>query len=67
MTDPDMGTWSYAYDNNGNFTHQNDAKNQSVTLSYDALNRLTGKTYPAGLGMTDVTYTYDSFSADRSR
>jgi RHS repeat-associated protein len=60
MTDPDMGTWSYGYNSNGNLTSQTDAKSQTITLTYDALSRLTGKSYPPGLGMTNVTYTYDS-------
>ena len=29
-------------------------------MAYDALNRVTGKTYPAGSGMTNITYSYDS-------
>jgi YD repeat-containing protein len=62
MTDPDMGSWSYSYDDNGNLTSQTDAKDQTITLTYDELNRLTGKLYPQGSGMTDVTYTYDSTS-----
>ncbi len=32
MTDPDMGTWSYAYDTIGNLTGQTDAKNQTIVL-----------------------------------
>ena len=57
-----MGSWSYAYDNNGNLQTQTDALSHTITLSYDALNRLTGKTYPAGLGMTNVSYGYDDTS-----
>jgi YD repeat-containing protein len=60
MSDPDMGSWSYGYDDNGNLTSQTSAKDQTITFTYDALNRLTGKSYPQGSGMTDVTYTYDS-------
>ncbi|MCG8348755.1 MAG: RHS repeat protein, partial [Chloroflexales bacterium] len=43
MTDPDRGAWSYQYDPNGNLTKQTDVKGQTLTLSYDALDRLTGK------------------------
>ncbi|MEW6141836.1 MAG: RHS repeat domain-containing protein, partial [Chloroflexota bacterium] len=32
-------------------------------MTYDALNRLTLKDYPQGMG-TDVTYTYDSTSGN---
>jgi RHS repeat-associated protein len=56
MTDPDMGYWQYFYDTNGNLTTQLDAKNQSVTFTYDALNRVKLKHYPTG---TDGVYTYD--------
>jgi YD repeat-containing protein len=45
MDDPDMGTWSYAYDALGNLTYQDDAKDQRSCLYYDALNRLKGKVY----------------------
>ena len=67
MTDPDMGSWSYGYDNNGNLTTQTDAKGQTITMVYDAMNRLTNKNYTAGLGMTNVTYTYDSTDGGKLR
>jgi YD repeat-containing protein len=60
MTDPDMGSWSYDYDNNGNLTSQMDAKGQTIFMVYDALNRLTNKTYTGGPGMNNVRYSYDS-------
>jgi RHS repeat-associated protein len=63
MIDPDMGSWSYEYDDNGNLVSQTDAKGQTITFTYDELNRLTGKSYPQGSGMTDVTYTYDAYEA----
>ena len=47
MTDPDMGTWSYAYDAAGNLTRQLDGKNQALCFYYDTLNRLTTKGFPA--------------------
>ncbi|MER3515443.1 MAG: hypothetical protein C4310_14470, partial [Chloroflexota bacterium] len=43
MTDPDMGTWTYEYDPNGNLTHQVDARGQHLCFRYDALNRLRAK------------------------
>ncbi len=62
MNDPDMGGWSYQYDANGNLTNQTDAKNQTITFAYDSLNRNTGKSYPAGSGMSNITYSYDDTS-----
>jgi len=44
--DPDLGTWKYAYDANGNFVRQEDAKNQIIDFYYDSLNRLVKKEYP---------------------
>lgn len=43
MTDPDMGIWSYEYDPNGNLIKQTDAKRQTITFHYDALNRLEAR------------------------
>ena len=57
MTDPDMGTWTYTYDDNGNLITQTDAKGQIISFTYDALNRLTQKRANA---TTSVDYTYDS-------
>ncbi|MBC7260588.1 MAG: RHS repeat protein, partial [Chloroflexi bacterium] len=58
MSDPDMGSWSYGYDNAGNLITQTNALAQTITFTYDRLNRLSRKSYPAGLGVT-VTYSYD--------
>jgi len=64
MSDPDMGTWSYQYDNAGNLVHQTDARGQGICFTYDALNRLTGKQYITGTTCPatpapSVTYRYD--------
>lgn len=46
--DPDLGTWNYIYDANGNLLTQRDAKNQTLIFAYDKLNRVTKKiTSPA--------------------
>ncbi len=45
MTDTDMGTWQYRYDNAGNLIAQVDARQQAINFYYDSLNRLRGKTY----------------------
>jgi YD repeat-containing protein len=54
MTDPDMGTWYYGYDDLGNLKHQIDAVKpnnlwRATCFYYDGHNRLRGKTYPTGI------------------
>lgn len=61
MSDPDMGSWSYTYDALGNLKTQTDARNCVLTMGYDSLNRLTGKS-SAGSGCStqvNTSYTYD--------
>jgi RHS repeat-associated protein len=53
---PVNGTWSHSFDANHNLKTQTDAKNQTITLEYDPLNRLTKKNYPDG---SSVNYYYD--------
>ena len=48
MEDPDMGTWLYQYDLDGNLRRQVDNAGQTLCFYYDNLNRLTDKTKPAG-------------------
>ena len=61
MSDPDMGDWSYQYDTLGNLVQQTDARGCVTSLTYDELNRLTGKTYSGTCNITTSasTYTYD--------
>ncbi len=65
MVDPDMGSWSYAYDALGNLVRQKDAKLQNTCLYYDGDNRLTGKVYqvsdtcPTNPITLNVVYAYD--------
>jgi RHS repeat-associated protein len=59
MSDPDMGNWSYTYDALGSMTSQTDARACVTNLSYDMLNRLTGKTYSNCPTTPSVTFTYD--------
>ncbi len=58
VSDPDMGTWTYAYDENGNLVSQTDARGRVTQLDYDALNRLTARRSLAS-GET-VRYEYDN-------
>ena len=64
MTDPDMGSWSYGYDALGNLNSQVDAKACTTSLSYDPLNRLTGKSYTnsptCGTSNGQVAYYYNN-------
>lgn len=53
-SDPDLGTWTYSYDINGNLDFQTDAKGNTTTFSYDLLNRLLSKTSD-----TTTNYAYD--------
>nr|MBA3948194.1 RHS repeat protein [Herpetosiphonaceae bacterium] len=56
MHDPDMGNWSYSYDTNGTLHQQTDAGSHTILFSYDALDRLTAKTYSNG---QVASYAYD--------
>ncbi|MFN0140053.1 MAG: BPSL0067 family protein [Pyrinomonadaceae bacterium] len=51
--------WSakYLYDNNGNITSTTDAKNITVTATYDTINRLTSRDYSDAT--PDVNFYYD--------
>lgn len=51
MEDPDLGTWTYEYDQNGNIMKQTDANGNVVQFTYDALDRLTSK--------GNIRYYYD--------
>src|SRR5713226_268286 len=55
---PESGTISYQYDNNGNLTQKTDARGVLTTYVYDALNRATSRSYSDGT--PSVTYAYDS-------
>lgn len=48
----------YGYDLNGNRTSLRKRDGRTIAYAYDALNRVTSKTYPGG-GAREVHYTYD--------
>ena len=45
-SDPDLGTWTYAYDTASELVSQTDAKSETTTLSYDVLGRMTQRVEP---------------------
>jgi RHS repeat-associated protein len=60
-SNPESGTMTYRYDTGGNLVQKTDARNISVNFTYDALKRVTQRSYS---GESDyftptVTYTYD--------
>lgn len=55
-TNPESGTSTYGYDNNGNLTQRVDARNITITVTYDALNRPIAKTYSDGTPRNDFYY-----------
>jgi RHS repeat-associated protein len=53
--DPDLGTWTYAYNSFGDLIGQIDAKGQRTTMTYDIVGRMTTKTDAQGT----ATWVYD--------
>ena len=57
---PEIGTVSYQYDNNGNMTQRSDSR-ITANLGYDHDNRVTSKSYSGTTPATPtVTYCYDA-------
>ncbi|RJP48658.1 MAG: hypothetical protein C4583_13840 [Anaerolineaceae bacterium] len=67
MDDPDMGNWSYVYNALGGVTSQTDARGCVTNITYDELNRPTGKTYSNCPSTPSVTYTYDAGTNGKGR
>lgn len=69
LEDRNMGTWSYAYDKDGNLIRQTDSRGKRVCYFYDGINRIIGKTYitsdncgtvaPTSGSATSTVYLYD--------
>ncbi|SRR5713226_1725089 len=59
-TNPESGTLGYQYDNNGNLLSKTDARSIITNLAYDALNRVTSRSYQNDPNNTPaVSYSYD--------
>ena len=56
MTDPDMGTLQFGYDANNNLVSSQDALGDTITKTFDPLNRLSATHYPTG---ASDTFYYD--------
>jgi RHS repeat-associated protein len=64
-SNPESGTASYTYYNNGNLNTRTDGNGTAATFTYDGINRPTGITYtPASpaLATPSVQYSYDNNS-----
>jgi RHS repeat-associated protein len=77
MSDPDMGFWTYKYDEAGNITEQTDPlcieilgcvdTTHHLYFEYDNMNRVTAKYYGTSHhsnGIADVKYYYDDALGD---
>ena len=62
MTDPDMGTWLYSYDQNGNLIDQQDANGNIIHFDYDEINRMTLKRYVSSDDF-EIVFHYDETGA----
>src|SRR5712691_6669059 len=62
-TNPESGTVSYTqYDSNGNLLSKIDGRGITTTFAYDALNRVTSKSYNDNPQTPPISYFYDSQS-----
>ncbi|MBK7706123.1 MAG: RHS repeat protein [Acidobacteria bacterium] len=59
-TNPESGTILYGYDPNWTLTAKTDARNITTGYTYDALNRVTHRTYSDST--LPVFYTYDNLT-----
>jgi RHS repeat-associated protein len=62
---PESGTISYAYDDNGNLSTKSDARPITTTYTYDGLNRPLTRSYSDGTPA--VTYVYDTLANGKGR
>ncbi|HDD23913.1 MAG TPA: hypothetical protein ENF52_00550, partial [Chloroflexi bacterium] len=64
VMDPDMGEWTFSYDDADNLIRQTDARGVQISFTYDLLGRLTRKSYsvPSNsdvVALGDAVYVYD--------
>ncbi|HJP91658.1 MAG TPA: RHS repeat-associated core domain-containing protein [Pyrinomonadaceae bacterium] len=59
-SNPESGTVTFGYDNNGNLTGRIDARSITTTMTYDALNRITSKSYNDSPQTPTVNFYYDA-------
>lgn len=66
---PDNNNWTagFTYDNNGNAVTATDAKNVTIANTYDALNRVTQRSYNDTPQTPTVTFAYDDQSIPRAK
>jgi RHS repeat-associated protein len=64
--DPDMGLWTYDYFPFQELKSKTDAKNQTITFTYDELSRVLTETMPEGTGSITHTFAYGSSSAAKN-
>jgi RHS repeat-associated protein len=57
---PESGATTYSYDPNGNLATKTDARNITITSTYDALNRITQKAYSDGTPSAFFAYEQTS-------
>src|SRR3984893_3100108 len=62
-TNPESGTVSYLYDDNGNLTRKTDARPIYIDYAYDALNRNITVNYSDTTVNPDITRVYDNLTA----
>jgi RHS repeat-associated protein len=56
--DPDLGQWTYMYNGFGDLISQTDGKNQTISMVYDVLGRMTSKTTKTDAAVTE-RWVYD--------
>ena len=60
MADPDMGTWTYAFNGAGELTSQTDPNGATTTQVYDGLGRMAQRSEQRGATSFVTSWTYDN-------